>query len=210
MRRATTTTTPATTSVSVPSRGAAAKRAGSNRSLATSAVKAAVGINEMPSLTVRGRARLVLREAVHVDAEGLVGDRRREDQRGQEALLCEARREAVLVESAGGLLVPLARNVLSADFASERGWPLILVTCGRLGAINHTLLSLEAAATRHIPLAGVVYNDFPETAAPLADDAKAAIMERLAAAGRPRAFAEIPVFNPAGPFPDVDFTEIFQ
>jgi len=124
--------------------------------------------------------------------------------------LCEARREAVLVESAGGLLVPLARNVLSADFAAERGWPLILVTCGRLGAINHTLLSLEAAATRHIPIAGIVYNDFPETAAPLADDAKAAIMERLAAAGRPRAFAEIPVFNLAGPFPDVDFTEIFQ
>lgn len=103
MRRATTTTTPATTSVSVPSRGAAAKRAGSNRSLATSAVKAAVGINEMPSLTVRGRARLVLREAVHVDAEGLVGDRRREDQRGQEALLCEARRERGGIEDLAGV-----------------------------------------------------------------------------------------------------------
>ena len=103
MRRATTTTTPATTSVSVPSRGAAAKRAGSNRSLATSAVKAAVGIYEMPSLTVRGRARLVLREAVHVDAEGLVGDRRREDQRGQEALLCEARRERGGIEDLAGV-----------------------------------------------------------------------------------------------------------
>ncbi len=122
---------------------------------------------------------------------------------------CEGRREVVLVESAGGLLVPLARNVLSADFAAARGWPLVLVTCGRLGAINHTLLSLEAAAARRLPLAGVVYNDFPETEAPLAEDAKAAIMERLAAAGRPRAFAEIPVFNQAGPFPDIDFSEIF-
>ena len=140
------------------------------------------------------------REGREVDLDRIAGAVRR----------CEERHETVLVESAGGLLVPLARNVLTADFAAARGWPLILVTCGRLGAINHTLLSLEAAAARRIPVAGIVYNGFPETAAPLADDAKAAIKERLAAAGRPRAFTEIPPFDLAGPFPDVDFTEIFK
>ena len=52
------------------------------------------------------------------------------------------RYELVLVEGAGGLCVPLTENELAVDFAAREGWPLILVTSGRLGAINHTLLSL--------------------------------------------------------------------
>ena len=73
---------------------------------------------------------------------------------------CAARHEIVLVESAGGLAVPLTEDRLTVDYAAERGWPLILVPCGRLGSINHTLLSLEAAKARGMPVAGVVHNWF--------------------------------------------------
>ena len=41
--------------------------------------------------------------------------------------------------------------------------PVILVTSGRLGSINHTLLSIEALVNRNIPLYGIVYNTFPKT-----------------------------------------------
>ena len=89
------------------------------------------------------------------------------------------RYELVLVEGAGGLCVPLTEDELAIDFAAREGWPLILVTSGRLGAINHTLLSLEAAHARGIALAGIVMNAFPETDVRLFDDARAAVSRHL-------------------------------
>ena len=50
--------------------------------------------------------------------------------------------DAVLLEGAGGLMVPLTRDMLTIDYVSEMNYPLILVTSGRLGSINHTLLSI--------------------------------------------------------------------
>ena len=61
---------------------------------------------------------------------------------------CAAHHDVVLVEGAGGLAVPLADDLLAIDLAARQKWPLILVTSGRLGSINHTLLSLEAAKRR--------------------------------------------------------------
>lgn len=92
---------------------------------------------------------------------------------------CARRHEVVLVEGAGGLCVPLTEDVLTADFVAQQGWPLILVTSGRLGAINHILLSLEAAKARGIPLAGVVMNDFPKSDQRLFDDALKAVGRAL-------------------------------
>jgi dethiobiotin synthetase len=73
------------------------------------------------------------------------------------AHLCE-RYERVLVEGAGGLMVPLTEQLLTIDYVAQRGWPLLLVTSGRLGSINHTLLSLEAIAARGIVLHGIAWN----------------------------------------------------
>lgn len=73
------------------------------------------------------------------------------------AHLCE-RYETVLVEGAGGLMVPLTEELLTIDYVARRGWPLLLVTSGRLGSINHTLLSLEAIAARGIALHGIAWN----------------------------------------------------
>lgn len=122
---------------------------------------------------------------------------------------CAARHEIVLVESAGGLDVPLTEDRLTVDYAAERGWPLILVTCGRLGSINHTLLSLEAAKARGMPVAGVVYN-WSAGADPLIDrDTPETTRRYLARWGFPLVVVRVPRFDFAGPYPDVDFSEIF-
>lgn len=68
----------------------------------------------------------------------------------------------LVVEGAGGVLVPLTDNAFLIDLARELELPVILVTRSTLGTINHTLLSLEAIRRRGLALAGVVVNG-PET-----------------------------------------------
>jgi dethiobiotin synthetase len=72
------------------------------------------------------------------------------------------RYDAVLLEGAGGLMVPLTRSLLTIDYIAQKHYPLILVTSGRLGSINHTLLSLEAISKRNIKLYAVAYNLYPK------------------------------------------------
>ena len=72
------------------------------------------------------------------------------------------RYDVVLVECAGGLMVPLTDELLTIDHIASRHCPLILVTSGKLGSINHTLLSFEAIQKRSIPLHTVLYNLYPE------------------------------------------------
>lgn len=72
------------------------------------------------------------------------------------------RYDAVLVEGAGGLMVPLTRDMLTIDYVAKKNLPLIFVTSGRLGSINHFLLSMEAIRNRGIRLHTVAYNMFPK------------------------------------------------
>ena len=69
-----------------------------------------------------------------------------------------ARHDVLIVEGVGGLLVPLTAHAMLADLARQLGLPLLLVTRPGLGTLNHTLLSLECAATRGLPIAGMVIN----------------------------------------------------
>lgn len=69
--------------------------------------------------------------------------------------------DAVLLEGAGGLMVPLTRDLLTIDYIAQKKYPLIFVTSGRLGSINHTLLSLEAIRKRGIRLHTLMYNLYP-------------------------------------------------
>ncbi len=69
--------------------------------------------------------------------------------------------DAVLIEGAGGLMVPLTRQLLTIDYIARKGYPLIYVTSGRLGSINHFLLGLEAVRRRGIRLHTVAYNLYP-------------------------------------------------
>jgi dethiobiotin synthetase len=68
----------------------------------------------------------------------------------------------LVVEGAGGTLVPLTDEAYVIDLASELHLPVLLVARSTLGTINHTLLSIEALRRRGLPLAGVVMSG-PET-----------------------------------------------
>ncbi len=86
--------------------------------------------------------------------------------------------ELLLVEGAGGLLVPLAGRFTFADLARELEARLLLVVGARLGAINHALLSLEAASARGLGVAGLVVNHF-STVRDLATDTLADSLREL-------------------------------
>jgi len=70
-----------------------------------------------------------------------------------------SRSSFVLVESAGGLMVPVATGYTTRDLAGELGLPAICVVASRLGCINHALLTLEVLRSSGIPLAGYVLNE---------------------------------------------------
>lgn len=81
-----------------------------------------------------------------------------------------ARYDTVLIEGAGGLMVPVTDTYTTIDYIAAEKLPAVLVTNGRLGSINHTLLSLEAIRSRGIRLAAVVYNRHFDTDAVIAAD----------------------------------------
>lgn len=64
----------------------------------------------------------------------------------------------VLIEGAGGLMVPLKEEYLTIDYIRDNRLPVVLVTNGRLGSINHTLLSLSALIHGGIRIFAVIYN----------------------------------------------------
>lgn len=72
-----------------------------------------------------------------------------------------SRYDLVLMEGAGGLMVPLTDDLLTIDYVARHHLPLVFVTNGKLGSVNHTLLSLEAVELRGIRLDTVLYNLYP-------------------------------------------------
>ena len=66
--------------------------------------------------------------------------------------------DALVVETAGGLLVPLRLDWLQIDQLEVWNLPVLLVARSGLGTLNHTLLSVEALQRRSIPLLGLVLN----------------------------------------------------
>ena len=66
--------------------------------------------------------------------------------------------EFLIVETAGGLLVPLTRKILQIDLIKKWQLPVILVAKTGLGTLNHTLLSVEALRNRSIPILGLILN----------------------------------------------------
>ena len=63
----------------------------------------------------------------------------------------------LVVEPAGGLMVPLTRRFLQIDIIARWKLPVVLCAATRIGTINHTLLSIEALKRRTIPLIGVAF-----------------------------------------------------
>lgn len=67
-------------------------------------------------------------------------------------------RRSVLIEGAGGWLVPLDATTTMADLAQRIGFPVLVVVANRLGCLNHTLLTLESIRARGLHCAGLVLN----------------------------------------------------
>lgn len=67
----------------------------------------------------------------------------------------------LVVEGAGGLMVPLNDKDNIIDLIQQLQIPVVLVSRNYLGSINHTLLSIEALQQRNIPILGLVFNDKP-------------------------------------------------
>ena len=63
----------------------------------------------------------------------------------------------LIVEGAGGLLVPITRKVLYSDWVKEKNLPVILISRHYLGSINHTLLSLDYLRNAGISLVGILF-----------------------------------------------------
>lgn len=64
----------------------------------------------------------------------------------------------LVVEGAGGIMVPLNEVALTVDFIAALNLPTVIVARSGLGTLNHTLLTLDALRRRHIPVLGVVLN----------------------------------------------------
>ncbi|MFZ3171214.1 MAG: dethiobiotin synthase [Carboxydocellales bacterium] len=75
----------------------------------------------------------------------------------------------ILVEGAGGLMVPLNSNLLVAQLVSELNLPLIIVARPNLGTINHTLLTVATARGLGLKIAGVIINGYHAGQAGLAE-----------------------------------------
>jgi dethiobiotin synthetase len=67
----------------------------------------------------------------------------------------------LVVETAGGLLVPLRLDWLQIEQLQRWNLPVLLVARSGLGTLNHTLLSIEALRSRHLPLLGILLNGEP-------------------------------------------------
>jgi dethiobiotin synthetase len=72
------------------------------------------------------------------------------------------RYNVIIIEGTGGIFVPITNDLSTIDYIKEQNYSVLVVTSGRLGSINHTLLTLEAIQQRNIPLAGIAFNLFPQ------------------------------------------------
>ena len=106
--------------------------------------------------------------------------------------------ERLLVEGAGGLLVPIAPDYTMADLIAEMGAYVLIVARSRLGTINHTLLTLSECRRRALPLLGVI----------LSRDVAALGPDDSTNAGLIGEHGRVPVLGPFPHCPDADDEEL--
>ncbi len=89
------------------------------------------------------------------------------------------RHDQMLVEGVGGLMVPLRPDYFITDLIREMGLPLIIVSRFALGTLNHTLLTLKAAQSAGIEIAGVILNRSDNNLLNEVEQGQAELMEEL-------------------------------
>jgi len=92
----------------------------------------------------------------------------------------------LVVEGAGGVMVPITRDLIFADLFARWNKPVVLVARTGLGTINHSLLSIEALRGRSVPILGIAFVGDP------VEDSEATI----AALGKVRRLGRLPRLDP--------------
>jgi dethiobiotin synthetase len=92
----------------------------------------------------------------------------------------------LVIEGAGGVLVPVTRELLFADLFARWAAPVVLVSWTGLGTINHSLLSIEALRARGVPICGVAF----------VGDANEDNEATIAAIGRIKRLGRLPILDP--------------
>ena len=95
----------------------------------------------------------------------------------------------LVIEGAGGALVPLGGDLLYADLFARWRAPAVVVARTALGTINHSLLTIEALRARGVPLLGIAF------VGPAVEDSEATI----ARIGRVRRLGRLPLLDPLSP-----------
>ena len=116
--------------------------------------------------------------------------------------------EYVLLEGAGGLMVPNDFNSLTIDYVKEQNYPVLLVTSGKLGSINHTLLSLFACKQYGVEVKALVYNLYPEMDKLIADNTMEYLTQYLEKEFPGTAFICLPKYKEEMNINDISITEL--
>lgn len=88
--------------------------------------------------------------------------------------------DVVLLEGAGGLAVPYNQHDTILDYIVKHHYPIVLVTSGKLGSINHTLLSLKVCKMHNIVVESVIYNLYPTIDEMISQDTQQYLQQYLA------------------------------
>jgi dethiobiotin synthetase len=112
-------------------------------------------------------------------------------------------RDLTIVEGAGGLLVPIRDDWTMAELARRLELPLLIVARASLGTINHTSLTLAVAASKKLPVLGVVISH-ADGSLSTADNANLLGLKKILG---DLLIGEIPPLEPAGfaPLDAIDF-----
>jgi dethiobiotin synthetase len=91
----------------------------------------------------------------------------------------QKRHDFMIVEGAGGIMVPLSGRYTYRDLARAMRLPVLIVARPALGTINHTLLTIAALKERDIAIAGVVINHTSDSRSGLAEKTSPAVIEKI-------------------------------
>lgn len=125
--------------------------------------------------------------------------------------------EAVLVEGAGGLMVPVTKDSVMGDVAKMLNIPVLIVARPDLGTINHTLLTINQAKVMGLDIAGVVINRYPQDTNDIAIKTAPRLIEEYSDVSILGILPNIPDFDEAKPgallnifINSVDIEKIFR
>jgi dethiobiotin synthetase len=121
----------------------------------TTILMAAAGVHEPVDLINPYRFKFPLAPAVAAECEGVVI---RKKKIISSCLHLLKKYDLIVVEGAGGIMVPVYKNYLFLDLIQDLDFPLVIVARPGLGTINHTLLTIQAAQSRKIRTLGVIMN----------------------------------------------------